>query len=44
MMPGQEEDWATGSELEVQSPLWRALGVYPLLIFIIIYSAMIGMS
>lgn len=43
-MPGQEDEWATGSDWEIRSPLWRWLGLYPLLAFITLYFGMIGIS
>lgn len=43
-LPGQENDWASGSEPEILSPLWRWLGLYPILLFITLYCLLIGMA
>jgi hypothetical protein len=42
-LPGQDdEDWA-GTELDSRSPLWKWLGLYPLLAYISVVFTMMGL-
>lgn len=43
MMPGQEDEWAGTSEMEL-SPLWRWLGLYPVFGWIVLQLLMIGVA
>jgi hypothetical protein len=43
-LPGQEDEWAAGSEWETRSLLWKWLGLYPLLAYVAIMFALLGMS
>jgi hypothetical protein len=43
-LPGQDDEWAMGSEPDILSPLWKWLGLYPLLAYISVVATMIGIS